>query len=133
MAIWRTAVVLIALAGTARADDIPIITLSDVGPDQDVPTHRSFYLVGDVSPAVEHVQAMVLRRGSPSLFGGPGASCHDLLADLHLDAATTTAADSEDEDELPVIEPRYDSGIHHAFEIAPRAAGEARRAPILVT
>src|SRR4249920_3020653 len=29
-------------SATARADDIPIVTLTEAGPNQEVPTHRSF-------------------------------------------------------------------------------------------
>src|SRR5262249_26531083 len=129
-----------ALSVTARADEIPIVTLTDAGPDQEIPTNRSFYIAGDASDTSEFVQVVVVRRGSPSMFGDDGDSCHDVLADLQIDSVTSTAADDDDgggegaeADEDPMLQPRYDAGLHHAFEIFPHATGETRRSAVLVT
>lgn len=127
----------------ARADDIPIVTLTDSGPDAEIPTNRSFYVAGDASDTSEFVQVVVVRRGSASMFGDDGPSCHDLLADLSIDAVTSTAADDDggagdggdgaDLGEDPMLQPRYDAGVHRAFEIFPHATGSARRSHVMVT
>jgi hypothetical protein len=129
-------VLVAGLASEARADDIPIVTLTDAGPDAEIPTNRSFYVAGEVGESSEFVQVVVVRRGSPSMFGDDGPSCHDVLADLQIDALTSTAADDEDGGDLaedPMLQPRYDAGVHRAFEIFPHATGPARRSAVLVT
>jgi hypothetical protein len=124
-------------AAVARADEIPIVTLTDAGPDQEVPTQRSFYVAGDVSPSVQNVQAIVVRRGSPSLFGDDGPECRALVAGMHLDLAAAAAAEDVDEDEAAddtrPLPPRYPAGMHRAFELFPRADREQRDAAVLVS
>lgn len=128
-------VVLALAARSAAADAIPIVTVGDTGPDQEIPTDRAFYVRGDAAPGVQHAQAVVVRRGSPSLFGDAGPSCHDLIADLSIDVMLSSAGDIEDsdDDDVTVPLPRYDAGVHRAFEVFPNAAGPARRADVLVT
>src|SRR5258706_602265 len=43
---------LLAAPRFAHADEIPIVTLTEVGPNQEIPTHRSFYVSGD-APATD--------------------------------------------------------------------------------
>src|SRR5260221_3465895 len=114
-----------------HADDIPIITMTDVGRNQEVPTHGSFYVTGDAPATAENVQAIIVRRGQPGLFNGDDADCHDVLADLRIDMAATSATDDDDADTdddtaptKPVV--RYDAGVHSAFELFPRAEGDTR-------
>jgi hypothetical protein len=132
------AVAAVGGGGAARADDIPVVTLTDSGPDAEIPTNRSFYVAGDASDTSEFVQVVIVRRGSASMFGDDGPSCHDLLADLSIDAVTSTAADDDDGGdgdlgEDPMLQPRYDAGVHRAFEIFPHATGVARRSAVMVT
>lgn len=132
----RPLALLFVLLGTqvSAARDIPIITLGEAGPDQEIPTDRSFFVRADAAASVEHAQAIVVRRGSPSLFGGDGPSCHSLIADLGFEATLTSAGDDGSDDEAIVVPlPRYDAGVHRAFEIFPAATGAARRAHVLVS
>ncbi|HEY1556629.1 MAG TPA: hypothetical protein VGF94_17460 [Kofleriaceae bacterium] len=125
-----------AAASPARADEIPIITLTDVGPDQQVPTDRSFFVAGDVAPTVENAQAVVVRRGSPSVFGDDGPDCHQLGDELRLAPSTRSADpddDDEDGDDARALRVRYPAGTHRAFELFPSAARDARDAAVLVT
>ncbi|HUS28934.1 MAG TPA: hypothetical protein VMZ53_10495, partial [Kofleriaceae bacterium] len=130
----------VGVCARAHADDIPIVTLTSSGPDAEIPTNRAFYIAGDASDTSEFVQVVVVRRGNPSMFGDDGASCHDVLADLQIDAVTSTAADDDggsgEGGELtvdPMLQPRYDAGVHRAYEIFPHASGSARRSAVLVT
>jgi hypothetical protein len=123
-------------AHAAHADEIPIVTLTDVGPNQDIPTHRSFYVAGDAPATAENVQAIIVRRGTPGVFAGDDPDCHDVLADLRVEIASTSATDDDDNDEdaAPVTTAvRYDAGVHNAFEVFPRAEGDARDAEVLVS
>jgi hypothetical protein len=123
-------------AASARADEIPIVTLSDTGPNQDVPTHHSFFVTGDIGPFAEIAQAIVVRKGSPSMFGDDGADCHDVLAALHVDTTATSAGDDEDDEIDPMLTmpmPRYLAGRHHAFELFGRAEPDLREADVLVS
>ncbi|HEX5063757.1 MAG TPA: hypothetical protein VFV99_30470 [Kofleriaceae bacterium] len=126
----------LALPRESAAGEIPIITLGDSGPDQEIPTDRSFYIAGRAGSSVVSAQAVVVRRGSSSLFGDDGPDCHDVIADLRIETTTATAADDEegeDEADDSSAMPRYDSGPHRAFEIFPNATGDSRRAPVLVS
>lgn len=130
----RPLVVCILLGLAARdvvAGDLPIITLGDNGPDQEVPTDRSFYVRGDAQPGTLHAQAIVVRRGSPGLFGDPGPTCQQLIANLDLESSRSRGDDEDDD--LYVPTPRYDAGVHRAFELFPNAIGVSRRAEVLVT
>ncbi len=124
-------------ASVARADEIPVVTLTDVGPNQDIPTHHSFFVSGDAAPTIEAAQAIVVRKGSPSMFGDDGPDCHDVLAALHVDATATAAAEDEDEDEDPTLlmppQPRYVAGRHRAFELFARSEPELRDSDVLVS
>ena len=129
-----TALSAAAAARPARADALPIITLTDLGPDQQIPTDRSFYVQGAIGPTVQAAQAVVVRAGSPSLFGGPGPACGELLGNLHFAAATTTQADEDVDDELsPRVTPRFPVGRHPVFELFPDAAPAVRGLPALVS
>jgi len=126
----------LALATRAHAGEIPIITLTETGPDQEVPTQRSFYLVGDAPAARENVQAIVVRKGSPSLFGDDGPDCHALKSQLRLDATSVSADDSDEaDDELATapVSARYPVGVHRVFELFPRAQTELHDQAVLVT
>ena len=130
------AVTVVAATGAARADEIPIITLTEVGPNQEIPVDRSFYVVGDAPSTVANAQAIVVRRGAPGMFGADGPSCHDLLADLRIDVASASATDDDDDEESggpPTIAVRYDAGVHHAFEVFPRSEGDSRDAEVLIS
>jgi hypothetical protein len=134
--VFAIALTLGILAGGARADEIPVVTLSDVGPNQDVPTHHSFFVAGDLTSSIEIVQAIVVRKGSPSMLGDDGPACHDVLAGLHLESAATTGADEEDDDEDPTLTmplPRYVAGRHRAFEVFARAEPDLRDSDVLVS
>ncbi len=121
-------------AGRAAAGDIPIVTLGDAGPDQEIPTDRSFYVRGDLGSSVEHAQAIIVRRGSPSMFGDDGPSCHNLIADLGIETTLSSAAvDDSDDEDIYVPVPRYDAGIHRAFEVFASSTGAARKADVLVS
>lgn len=124
---------LVAAPQLAHGGEIPIITLSDVGPDQEVPTSRSFYVAGDAAPTVENAQAIVVRRGTPGLLGDDGPDCHNLLADLRLDLVTFRGSDDDEEDDSPTVPVRYDAGMHLAFEVFPRAEGVNHDAAVLVS
>jgi hypothetical protein len=122
----------------ARADELPIITLTDVGPDQQVPTDRSFYVAGEIDPAVENAQAIVVREGSPSMFGDGGPGCSALLAGLHFDVSSTSdAGDAEgdpvDEAGSAVAPARFPVGVHRAFELFPNAERGVRGLDVLVS
>jgi hypothetical protein len=118
----------------AHAGDIPIVTLSDSGPDQEVPTDRAFYVAGSVSSSVQSAQAIVVRRGSPAMFGDDGPDCHDLISDLQVDVTATAADDEEGEDdEVSASTPHFVAGMHRAFEVFPDAVGASRRAAVLVS
>ncbi len=131
----------LGLAGTARADSLPIVTLTELGPTQQIPTDRSFYIAGDIAPTVEAAQAIVVRKGSSSMFGDDGQSCRSVLLGLHLASASTAdvADDDDDEetveinDEGPVIRPRFQPGLHTAFEVFPSADSDVRDADVLVS
>ena len=127
--------ILFGLTRSVTAGELPIITLGDNGPDQEVPTDRSFYVRGDAVPGVLHAQAIVVRRGSPSLFGDSGPSCHELIANLDLESSASAGGDDDDDDATVdlIPTPRYDAGVHKAFEIFPHASGASRRADVLVT
>ena len=138
----HTLLLLIALAlgggsPAARADEIPVITLTESGPNQEVPTHRSFYVAGDASVTLQNAQAIVVRKGSPSVFGGDGPDCHDVLAALRIEVASSSAsADDEDDDsddDAPAALARYPVGMHRAFELFPRAEPGQRDAAVLVS
>ncbi len=125
-------ITLVLLARAAWASEIPIITLGDVGPDQEIPTDRSFYIRGDAASGVEHVQAIVVRRGSPGVFGDDGPSCQELIGDLGLDTTLSNARD-DDDDTAVIPVPRYDAGTHRAFEVFVNAEGAGRRADVVVS
>ncbi|HTR56010.1 MAG TPA: hypothetical protein VMJ10_35280 [Kofleriaceae bacterium] len=126
----------ISLAPAAHADEIPIITLTEYGPDQQIPTYQSFFVAGDVAPTVDNVQAIVVRKGSSSLFGDDGDDCHSLVSGLHV-ASTTRSADAEDADELAdddrALRVRYPAGVHKVFELFPTARQDLRDSDVLVT
>jgi hypothetical protein len=128
--------VVLAAARPAAADEIPIITLTDVGVNQEIPTSRAFYVAGDAGSTVETAQAIVVRKGSPSLLGDAGPDCHDLIADLHVDVVGSAGDDDDDDGDSsppPVELARYDAGRHHAFEVFPRASPMVRNAAVLVS
>lgn len=116
---------------TADAGEIPIITLGDVGPDQEIPTDRAFYVRSDIGERVEHAQAIIVRKGSPSLFGDAGPTCHNLVAELGIE--TTLAGSDGDDDDIYIPVPQYDAGIHRASEVFPNATGAARRADVMIS
>lgn len=123
------------LGGVASADEIPIVTLTDVGPNQDLPVHRAFYIQGDAPGALQNAQAIVVRKGTPGLFGDDGGDCRDVIADLRIETAVESAGDSDDDDDseddaTPLV--RYPVGVHEVFEVFPRSDGE-RDAEVLVT
>ena len=122
----------------ARADEIPIVTLTDVGPNQDIPTHHAFYVTGDAPPTAENVQAIVVRRGTPGIFSGDDPDCHDVIADLRMDMSSQSASDADDDenedgDTSGTITVRYDAGVHRAFELFPRAESDSRASEVLVS
>jgi hypothetical protein len=121
-------------AAPAAAGDIPIVSLGDAGPDQEIPTDRSFYVRGELGNSVEHAQAIIIRRGSPSMFGDDGPSCHNLIADLGIETTLSSAAvDDSDDEEIYIPVPRYDAGIHRAFEVFASSTGAARKSDVLVS
>jgi hypothetical protein len=136
--VHRIFYLLLLVALPARAAELPIITLGPSGPDQDVPTDRSFYVTGDLPTGADNVQAIVVRGDSPGLFRG-GPSCRDLVDDLGVDVMVSAPgmADDDDDDELDdrsAIPPaRFAAGRHRVFELFPQAAGAVRRAPVLVS
>jgi hypothetical protein len=124
-----------AAAATARAEEIPIVTLTDVGPDQALPVHRAFYIQGDAPAALQNAQAIVVRKGTPGLFGDDGGDCRDVIADLKIETVVESAGeadddDDDDDDNAPVV--RYPADVHQAFELFPHDAGQ-RDAEVLVT
>src|SRR5262245_38275749 len=94
-----SALLVCGYATPAAAGEIPIVTLGSSGPDQEIPTDRSFYVAGRAGSNLVAAQAIVVRRGSPSMFGDDGPDCHDLIADLHIDTASSSAGDDEDDEE----------------------------------
>jgi len=124
---------LILLARAASADEVPIVVLSDAGANQELPVHRAFYVSGEASASVENVQAIVIRKGTPGLFGDDGGDCRSVVADLRIEPAVTSAGDDDDDtddDAQTVV--RYPAGVHQAFELFPRAAA-GRDAAVLVS
>ena len=120
-------------AHTARAEEIPIVTLTDAGANQDVPVHRSFYVAGDAPPGATSVQAIVVRKGTPGMFGDDGGDCRGVIADLRIEPVVESAGeddDDSDDDSQTVV--KYPAGVHAAFELFPRAAAN-RDAAVLVT
>jgi hypothetical protein len=133
LVVGRTIVFLILFAHAARAEEIPIVTLSDAGANQDIPVHRSFYVAGDAPASVQSVQAILVRKGSPGIFGDDGGDCHGVIADLRIEPAVESAGDDDDDsddDTQTVI--KYPAGVHTAYEVFPRAAA-GRDAAVLVT
>ncbi|HSN26662.1 MAG TPA: hypothetical protein VLT45_10260 [Kofleriaceae bacterium] len=129
----RTVVFLILFAHAARAEEIPIVTLSDVGANQDIPVHRSFYVAGDAAPGVTSVQAILVRKGSPGMFGDDGGDCRSVIADLRIEPVIESAGDDDDDtddDARAVV--KYPAGVHEAYELFPRARGH-RDAAVLVS
>ncbi len=128
---------LVGLVAPAAADEIPTVTLTDAGPDQEVPAGRAFYLAGSAEAHVEAAQAIVVRVGSAHLFGGAGPECGAVLHDLRIDATAHSAADDEGDDEdTPEREldiPTMHAGTHRAFELFPRAELGVRDAAVLVS
>jgi len=120
-----------------HADEIPIVTLTDVGPNQDIPTHHAFYVTGEAPPTAENVQAIVVRRGTPGVFAGDDPDCHDVIADLRMDMSSQSASDDDedesDSDASATVSVRYDAGLHRAFELFPRAESESRESEVLVS
>src|SRR5262245_58313999 len=128
------ALLLYLFAADAAAGEIPIITLGDSGPDQEVPTDRSFYIAGQARDGIVAAQAIVVRRGSPLMFGDDGPDCHDLIAALHVDVTSSSAGDDDDDEaEVMIVTPQYDGGLHRAFELFPKAVGASRRSAVLVS
>jgi hypothetical protein len=128
--------VALGISSVSYADELPVVTLSDVGPNQDVPTNHSFFVAGDIAPSVETVQAVIVRKGSPSMFGDDGPSCHDVLVALHLDATNTASGDDESEEDESVAmmpAPRYLAGRHFAFEVFARAEPQLRDSDVLIS
>ncbi|MBV8756064.1 MAG: hypothetical protein JO257_02240 [Deltaproteobacteria bacterium] len=131
----RSIVLVLLLAHAARADEIPIVTLSDVGANQDVPVHRSFFIAGDAPSGVQSVQALVVRKGSPGMFGDDGGDCRSVIADLRVESVIESGGDDDDDtpgddDAQAVV--KYPAGVHEAFELFPRASG-SRDSAVLVT
>ena len=130
------ALIVACAPSAAVADEIPTVTLTGAGPTHDVPTHRSFFVVGDIAPIVTSAQAVVLRKGSPSMFGDDGPDCREVMSELHFDAKVHVSDDDErderdDDDEDR--EPRLASGKHLASEVFPRADPDLRNDEILVS
>lgn len=123
------------MPAAARADELPIVTLTELGPNQELPTTRSFYLTGDAAPTIEDVQAVIVRKGSSSMFGGDGPDCRGAVSGLHAEAAITSADDEEEDtdEEAQTIPPRFPAGVHRAFELFPRADDELRDGDVLVS
>ena len=131
-----TLVLFLGATAPAAADEIPTVTLTDVGPDQEVPAGRSFYLAGSAEAQVEAAQAIVVRVGSPRLFAGRGPDCATVMRDLRIDATAHSAADDDDDDDAapaPLDIPTLHAGTHHAFELFPRAELGVRDAAVLVS
>ena len=127
----RLALVLLAAAATrARADEIPIVTVTDLGPNQEIPVDRAFYLTGSADADVASAQAVIVQQGRASLFGGAGADCATVVRDLHVD--TIAHSDADEDDDAPATAPRLATGVHRAFEVFPRAR-DVREAAVLVT
>ena len=53
----------VILASPAYADEIPTVTITDVGPNQDIPAGRTFYLAGAAGRDLQAAQAIVVRKG----------------------------------------------------------------------
>jgi hypothetical protein len=101
-----------------------------------VPSDRSFFVSGDIAPTVENAQAIVVRKGSPSMFGDDGPDCHDLISGLRLEPSSTSAADDEDDsddEDVSAVPARYLAGRHHVFELFPRAEQDVRDGEVLVS
>ena len=118
---------------TVHADEIPTVTLTDAGPTRDVPTHRSFFVTGDVRPTVTSAQAVVVRKGSPSLFGDDGPNCREVMSQLHVDAHVSIGDDDDDDSDDTHAEPPLASGKRVASEVFPRAEPALRDDEVLVS
>ena len=57
-------IALLAVATFAHADEIPIVTLTDTGPNQDVPVHRAFYVAGEATAGVSSTRTARRRPAS---------------------------------------------------------------------
>jgi hypothetical protein len=67
--------VALLLATTPALAQIPTVTLSDAGPDKELPTGAPFYLSGAVDPEVSVVYPVFVRVGYPALGVGSAMSC----------------------------------------------------------
>jgi len=107
------------LSGTiAHADEIPNITINASGPDQEIPTNRSFYVSGNAGKHTRAVQIAIVRKGSAWLWGGDGPSCTELAADLVIDRPRA---------------PALDPGVHDVHEQFPAAKATYRDGKVLLS
>ncbi|MCX5745327.1 MAG: hypothetical protein NT062_22855, partial [Proteobacteria bacterium] len=126
-----------AIPGLARADEIPTITITEAGPDQEVPVGRSFDVAGAAAGATLAAQVVVVRKGESRLLGSDGPDCATLQRQLRIDATARSAADDGDDDAdmpaAPVDLPTLRVGRHRAFELFDRAEVGVRDAQVLVS
>jgi hypothetical protein len=108
----------LAVSSTARADDIPTVKVGSNGPEQNVPTDKAFYLSGDAGKEATNAVAVVVRKGSNSMFGGDGPRCSELADLVHLKQLA---------DKPP------DPGVHKVSEQFRAAAAGYRDNPLLVS
>jgi hypothetical protein len=124
----------VLLSGTiARADEIPNITINASGPDQELPTNRSFYVSGDAGKHTRTVQIAIVRKGSAWLWGGDGPSCTELATDLVIDRPRAPALDPGVHDvraQFPAAKKPYRDGkvLLSASWVRPEPGGDTYKA-----
>lgn len=102
----------------AHADEVPNITINASGPDQEIPTNRSFYVSGDAGKHTRTVQIAIVRKGSAWLWGDDGPSCTELATDLVIDRPRA---------------PALDPGVHDVREQFPAAKQPYRDGKVLLS
>lgn len=109
----------------ARADDIPIVNIiEEVGPQQEFPGDKSFYVQGDAGKKTTQVQVAIVRIADAWLWNSRGESCAAIAGALHV------------EQPQPQLQPDnrpHEPGIATASSVFPLAEGAHRDDKVLLS
>ncbi len=78
----------------AVADEIPNVTIGASGPDQEIPTNKSFFVSGDAGKNTTVVQVAIVRTGSPWIWGGDGPACTKVASEIGIDQPNSEFLDA---------------------------------------